>query len=145
MNTESTLQQLRELKLPGMEQRYRIACGLPVHQQPGAHEMIALLAEAEVLQRQTAKTQMLLQRARIRFHALPEQIHVSPTRAGLTKEQLLQLCDCSFVGKYPHHRSHRMRQKLYCLRYWQTSMFPGVSNPLLWHEPLYRSTCHRQT
>jgi DNA replication protein DnaC len=99
MNTESTLQQLRELKLPGMEQRYRIACGLPVHQQPGAHEMIALLAEAEVLQRQTAKTQMLLQRARIRFHALPEQIHVSPTRAGLTKEQLLQLCDCSFIEK----------------------------------------------
>ena len=99
MNTENTLQQLRELKLPGMEQRYRVACDMPLHQQPGPHEMIALLAEAELLQRQNAKTQMLMQRARLRFHALPEHIHVSPTRVGLTKEQWLQLCDCSFIEK----------------------------------------------
>jgi DNA replication protein DnaC len=98
MNTESTLEQLRELKLPGMAKRYQAALDMPIHQQPDTHELIALLAEAELLQRRHSRTQLYLRLAKLRFHALPEQVHTDPGR-GISKEQLLQLCDGTFIER----------------------------------------------
>ena len=43
MNTETTLQQLGQLKLEGMAKSYQAILNLPVHSQPDAHTLIAQL------------------------------------------------------------------------------------------------------
>ena len=98
MNTQSTVEQLRELKLAGMAKRYQAALDMPIHLQPDTHALIAMLTEAEIQYRQHSRTQLYLRHSKLRFHALTEQVHADVQR-GLTKEQLLQLCDGMFIEK----------------------------------------------
>lgn len=98
MNTQSTVEQLRELKLSGMAKRYEAALEMPIHQQPDTHALIAMLADAELQHRRHTRTQLYLRLSKLRFHALPEQVHAGAQR-GLTKEQLLQLCDGLFIDR----------------------------------------------
>jgi len=98
MNTQTTVEQLRELKLSGMAKRYEAALEMPLHQQPDAHALVAMLADAELQHRRQTRTQLYLRLSKLRFHALPEQVHAG-TQRGLTKEQLLQLCDGLFIDK----------------------------------------------
>jgi DNA replication protein DnaC len=98
MNTENTLEQLRQMKLAGMARRYEVVLEQPLHQQPDAHTLLAMLSDAEWHNRKQSRTQLFLKLARLRFNALPEQVKASPQR-GITKEQLIQLCDGMFIAK----------------------------------------------
>lgn len=98
MNTQSTVEQLQQLKLYGMTKRYQAVLDQPVHQQPEVHTLIGMLADAEMQYRLAQRTQLYLRLSRLRYHALPEQVHATPER-GLSKEQLLMLCDGMLIEK----------------------------------------------
>jgi DNA replication protein DnaC len=98
MNTQSTLEQLRQLKLFGMAGTYQAVLEQPLHQQPEPHLLLGMLTEAELQHRQMARTELYLRLSKLRYQALPEQVNCSPER-GLLKEQLIQLCDGLFIQK----------------------------------------------
>ena len=101
MNTQNTQDQLVALRLHGMGRRYEAIRQMATHQQPEAHALAAMLAEAETEYRLHQRTQLYLRMAKLRYTAHPEQVHCGPDR-GLLKEQLLQLCDGSFIAKGEH-------------------------------------------
>lgn len=96
MNTQSTLEQLQALKLKGMAICYQTVNEQPVHQQPEAHMLIAMLTEAESQHRNAARTQLYLKMSKLRYHATAEEIQATAAR-GISKEQLLKLCDGLFI------------------------------------------------
>ena len=96
MNTQSTLQQLKQLKLSGMAATYQAILEQPVHQQPEPHLLMGMLTEAELQYRTNSRTELYLRTSRLRYHALPEQITCSDQR-GINKQQLLQLADGAFI------------------------------------------------
>jgi DNA replication protein DnaC len=98
MNQQSTLEQLQDLRLTGMAKRYEAIVKLPVHQQPEAHAIIGLLAEAEAGYRVHQRTQLYLRNSKLRYNATPEQINCSPGR-GITKEMLVTLADGTFIER----------------------------------------------
>ena len=98
MNTNKTWEQLRHLKLQGMADRYAAIIDQPIHQQPEAHAMMAMLAEAEEEQRTVQRTQLYLKLAKLRYSAYVEQVNCKPER-GLSSEQLIRLSDCSYIKK----------------------------------------------
>ena len=98
MNTQSTLEQLRQLKLYGMVGTYQSVLEQPLHQQPEPHLLLGMLTEAELQHRQMARTELYLRLSKLRYQALPEQVNCSSER-GLLKEQLIQLCDGMFIQK----------------------------------------------
>jgi DNA replication protein DnaC len=98
MNTQSTLEQLQQLKLSGMAHAYQGLLAMPVHDQLSMHEAIARLAHAELQSRNHYKTQMYLKLSKLRYNAALEQIICSPQR-NFTKEQLALLSDCSFIHR----------------------------------------------
>lgn len=98
MNTTVTLQQLKDLKLPGMARSYETVLQLPLHQQPEAHLLLAQLTEAERQSRTHHKTQMFLKLSKLRYAAALEELSFSPQR-NLHKEHILQLADCSFIDR----------------------------------------------
>ena len=98
MNTQSTLDQLRQLKLYGMAGCYQAVLEQPIHQQPEPHLLLGMLTEAEIQQREIGRTELYLRSSKLRYQALPEQVNCSSER-GLLKEQLTQLCDGLFIQK----------------------------------------------
>lgn len=98
MDTNKTLEQLTRLKLQGMADRYEVMLDMPIHQQPDAHTMLAMLTEAEASRRVVQRTELYLRLARLRYTAHLEQVHCKPGR-GITSGQLIQLGDCSFIDK----------------------------------------------
>lgn len=98
MNTTATLEQLKELKLQGMARSYEAVLHLPVNQHPEAHHLIAQLSEAERQNRVQYKTQLYLKLSKLRYAGSLEEISYSASR-NLTKEQILQLADCSYIDR----------------------------------------------
>jgi DNA replication protein DnaC len=98
MNTSQTTQNLRELKLYAMANLYESATQLPIHQQPSTHELMAQLAQSELLDRTDRKTKMLLKFSRLRYDAMLENIEYNKNR-NLSKESILQLMDCSWIKR----------------------------------------------
>jgi DNA replication protein DnaC len=98
MNTKSTVEQMEEMKLFGMSRRYETILGLPIHEHTEPHAMVAMLTESELQYRSHKRTTRNLGRSKLRYNALPEQIHCSADR-GLSKEQLLMLCDGSYIER----------------------------------------------
>lgn len=98
MNTTATLEQLKELKLQGMARSYEAVLQLPVNQHPEAHHLIAQLSEAERQNRVQYKTQLYLKLSKLRYAGSLEEISYSASR-NLTKEQVLQLADCSYIDR----------------------------------------------
>lgn len=96
MNTTETLQQLQQLKLSGMAGAYRTQLELPIHQQMESHELIAQLAQAELLNRNNERTAYFLKLARLRLPAMPEHIECSAVR-NLTKQQLATLLEGQYI------------------------------------------------
>lgn len=92
MNTNATLEQMKELRLSGMAITYAQQLELPVHQQLDAHELIAQLLQSEQLTRQQEKTTYYLKLAKLRLPAIPEQISCSAAR-NLTRQQLASLLE----------------------------------------------------
>jgi len=98
MNTQATLEQLKDLKLLGMSRTYEAILQLPVNQHPEGHNLIAQLAEAERQNRTHYKTQLYLKLSKLRYAGSLEEISYGPQR-NLTKEQILQLADCSYIDR----------------------------------------------
>ena len=96
MNTTQTLEQMKQLKLNGMTVSYSAQLELPVHQQLEAHELIAQLVQAELLNRNNERTALYLKLARLRLPAVPEQIECTASR-NLTKQQLATLMEGHYI------------------------------------------------
>lgn len=92
MNNQSTLEQLKQLKLMGMAKCYQAMMDQPVHQQPEPHLLTGMLVDSEIQYRLQARTEFFLKISKLRYNALPEQVSCSEER-GLTKTQYLQLCE----------------------------------------------------
>lgn len=96
MNTNETLEQLKQLKLVGMASTYRSHLELPLHQQLEAHELLAHLVQAETLHRSNEKTAAYLKAAKLRFTATVDQVECSAAR-GLSKQQLAGLMEGTYI------------------------------------------------
>jgi DNA replication protein DnaC len=98
INTDQTLEQLTQLKLHGMAQSYKATLALPSHELPTAHELMAILVEAEQHHRTDQRTQMYLKQSNLRYDAIIEQLQCSPAR-NLMRNQILALADCTFIPR----------------------------------------------
>lgn len=98
MNTQNTLDQLKQLRLIGMADAYQAVLSMPVQQQPSIHQFIARLSEAEVQHRMHLKTQAYLKQSKLRYNAVLEQVYCNPTR-NITQDQLMTVADCSFIER----------------------------------------------
>lgn len=98
MNIQTTIDQLKSLRLHGMASRYEAAASLSAAQQEDAHTLLAMLVEAEQEHRQHTRTTRLLRDSRLRYNAVAEEVLCSVER-GLTKEQLLRVCDTHLITK----------------------------------------------
>ncbi len=98
MNTEATLEQLRELKLHGMARGYQAVLSLPVNSQPEAHELLAQLVQQELENKRFKRTEMYLRLSKLRYAALLEEVKCS-TERNLTRQQLGLLADCSWIER----------------------------------------------
>ena len=81
MNTKSTVEQLKDLKLLGMAKHYEAALSLPVNKLQDVHGLVAMIAQAEVEYRDHTRTQ----KQAAPLHALPEDILCNAER-GITRE-----------------------------------------------------------
>lgn len=98
INTDQTIEQLKQLKLLGMAQAYGTTLTLPSHELPTAHELMAVLVEAEQQNRTQQRTQLFLKLSGLRYDAVLEQIKCSPER-NITRDQILALADCTFIQR----------------------------------------------
>ena len=48
MNTQSTVEQMQELKLFGMSKLYQAVIDQPIHQHPEAHTLMGMLTDANI-------------------------------------------------------------------------------------------------
>ena len=98
MNPHATLDVLHTLHLSGMAHQYETILQLPAQQQPDAHTLLATLVDSEQNFRRQAKIQLYLRLSKLRYPAVLEQLAYAPSR-NLTKEQVLPLLDCSWIGR----------------------------------------------
>jgi DNA replication protein DnaC len=98
MNTQQTVEKLVTLRLHGMAQRYKTILEMPSHQLPDLHTLIAMLAESELQYRSDHKSERMIRRSRLRYNAVPEDIHCSEER-GLNKDQLITLLEGTYIRK----------------------------------------------
>lgn len=96
MNTNQTLEQMKELKLSGMYTSYSSQLTLPVNHQLEGHELIAHLLEAERLHRGNDRMITLLKAARLRYQALPQSIECNATR-NLSKTTWSTLLESNYI------------------------------------------------
>lgn len=96
MLTNQTVQQLQQLKLQGMALSYQAQLEIPVHQQMDSHELIAHLAQSELLTRTNERTAYYLKLAKLKLNAIPESIECSSTR-NITKQQLNTLLQGQYI------------------------------------------------
>jgi hypothetical protein len=90
MNTQSTLEQLNQLKLYGMADAYQAGLTLPVKDQPSIHQFIARLSEVETQHMVHIKTQAYLKLSKLRNNAVMEQAYCNPTR-NLTQDHFMTI------------------------------------------------------
>ena len=98
INTDQTMEQLVQLKLHGMAQSYETIMRLPSHELPTAHELMAILVEAEQHSRTHQRTQLFLKLSGLRYDAVLENIQCSPTR-NLTRNEITALADCAYLQR----------------------------------------------
>lgn len=91
-----TLNKMKQLKLQGMHNALQTA--IETRADYTKDELLAYLIEAELLDRQSRKTQRLLKAARFRYEASVEQFNFSANR-NLDRDQITRLCDCSFIER----------------------------------------------
>jgi DNA replication protein DnaC len=98
MNTENTLFELQQLKLKGMHGEYEKVLTLPQQEQPGIHQFMARLTEAELQSRLHNRTEMYLRLSKLRYDAVLEQINCTLDR-NLSRESILSISDCGFIKR----------------------------------------------
>jgi DNA replication protein DnaC len=98
MNVQTTVEQLRQLKLHGMVKAYEAALTVPVHEQISPDLLIARMAEAELQHRVNQKTEIYLKQSKLRYNAVMEQVYCNPSR-NITSDQLMKLADGMFIER----------------------------------------------
>lgn len=98
MNTQATLDQLRQLKLHGMARSYQAILALPIHQQPQAHELLGQLTQHEYEHKRQQRTDTYLRLSRLRYASSLEEVTCSPER-NLTTEQLSMIATCKWIDQ----------------------------------------------
>ncbi len=94
----ASLEIMKQLKLEGMAGAYEAVLGLPINQQPDAHEMLANLVDAERQNRWHKRMKMFLRLSKLRYSATIQDIDCSEAR-NLSKEKLMILADCSYLDR----------------------------------------------
>lgn len=97
MKNES-LQSMRRIKLDGMASAYEAVLGLPVNQQPAAHELVARLVDAEAQHRTYRRTELYLRLSKLRYQATLPDITCSESR-NLLPQTLAMLADGAYVQR----------------------------------------------
>ena len=98
MNVQTTVEQLKKLKLLGMLRTYEAALTVPVHEQITADMLVARMFEAELQHRVNKKTELYLRHSKLRYNAILEQVYCNPSR-NLTSDQLMRLADGLFIDR----------------------------------------------
>lgn len=80
MNNSQTLEQIKSLRLSGMYEHYKHLLTMPVQDHPDAHQLLAMLVQAEGLWRTNRKTERYIKQARFRYIAALESIDYHPER-----------------------------------------------------------------
>ena len=96
MNTQSTLQDLRQLHLYGMENSYNQHLKTNHLGQTTTDEFLAYLVDAEKTDRNTRRTQRLLKQARFKLEAHVSEIDYHAQR-GLDKNMFIRLTSLDFI------------------------------------------------
>jgi DNA replication protein DnaC len=97
MKNES-VQSLKRLKLLGMAAAYEATLQLPVNQHPSAHELIAVLVDAEVQQRAHRRMELFLRTSKLRYRATLADVQCSEER-NLRPDQLATLADGAYISR----------------------------------------------
>lgn len=97
MKNES-LQSMRRLKLTGMASAYEATLILPVNQYPSAHEMVAILMDAEVQYRAQRRMEMFLRMSKLRYRATLPDVQCSEDR-NLQPDKLAALADGAWLNR----------------------------------------------
>lgn len=98
MNTTQTLEQLQQLKLQGMYSSYQQVMRMPINDHPEAHELLALLVDAESTTRVNKKTERLKARSKLRYKVLITEIEYGEER-NLSKQVVMILAQGLYIEK----------------------------------------------
>jgi DNA replication protein DnaC len=101
MNTNESIEQMKQMNLQGMADYYASQLSLPLHDQVQGHELVAQLLQAELIKRMNYRTGRYLKIAKLRQPALPELVECSTSR-NLTKQQFSVLLEGSFIHNGQH-------------------------------------------
>jgi DNA replication protein DnaC len=96
MLQQPTLEQLRELKLPGMAQAFEEQISQPQSSSLTFEERVAFMLDRELSYRKNRKLQGLIKAAKFRYQACVEDIDYQQSR-GLDKSQLASLIQCNWI------------------------------------------------
>ena len=94
----ASLESMKQMKLNGMANAYEAILGMPVDQQPDAHNMLAGLLDAEQQHRSHRRMKMFLRLSKLRYAATIQDIDCSKNR-NLSKDQLMRLADCAWLER----------------------------------------------
>jgi DNA replication protein DnaC len=97
MKNES-LQSMKQLKLNGMAAAYEAALKLPVNQHPPAHELVAMLLDAEAQYRTQRRMELFLRTSKLRYRATLTDIHCSEER-NLQPDKLAALAGGAYIDR----------------------------------------------
>jgi len=98
MNTQATLDQLRELKLHGMARSYEAILALPIHQHPEPHALLGQLTQHEYEYKRNQRTETYLRLSKLRYAASLEEVTCSEQR-NFSREQLGMIAECSWIDR----------------------------------------------
>ena len=101
MNTENILEQMRTLKMSGMQEALHEQINQPKHADLSFEERLGLLLDREILLRENKRISNLQRRAKFRQEASIEDICYKSKR-GLEKSKIMGLAKCDFVK---HHQN----------------------------------------
>jgi len=96
MLQQPTLQQLRELKLPGMAQALEEQLNQPQSSSLSFEERIAFMLDREISYRKNRKLQGLIKTAKFRYQACIEDVDYQHPRS-LDKSQFASLIQCTWI------------------------------------------------
>lgn len=97
MNTE-TLNKMRKLKFTGMHRAFKMSLESEKVNTYTADELIEMLIDAELDERQNRSREMKVKSARFRYKASLEELNYQLNR-NIDKNQIIRLSSCEFIDK----------------------------------------------
>ena len=98
MNTQATIDQLKQLRLHGMANAYEGVLSMPVNEQPPSNHLLVRLADAELQYRVQKRTELYIRQSKLRYNAVMEHVHCNASR-NLTADQLMAVTDGEFITR----------------------------------------------